>query len=101
MDKSREQFEAWVRIETGMNLYRTKYALTAEEDQQYIDHDINLAWMAWQASRAAVEIELPNGVTTREALDAGYMGDYAAGMDDGIESCANAIRAAGLKVKGE
>ncbi|EOI3465050.1 hypothetical protein ACMSW1_002527 [Cronobacter dublinensis] len=85
MDKSRGQFEAWVRIETGMNLYRTKYALTAEEDQQYIDHDINLAWMAWQASRAAVEIEIP------EVLD------YWLGR----EGFAGSIRAAGLKVKGE
>lgn len=100
MDKSREQFEAWVRIETGMNLYRTKYALTAVEDQQYIDHDINLAWMAWQASRAAVEIELP------PTTEAHPLGPSTAKMfcelhKNTVTECANSIRAAGLKVKGE
>ncbi|EOC0210468.1 hypothetical protein ACI0YR_003955 [Cronobacter dublinensis] len=85
MDKSREQFDQWLK-QQGL-----KPAAWIKDEY----------WKVWKASRAAVEIELPNGVTTREALDAGYMCDYAAGMDDGIEGCANAIRAAGLKVKGE
>ncbi|EME2024632.1 hypothetical protein VWW31_000610 [Cronobacter sakazakii] len=127
MDKSREQFEAWVRIETGMNLYRTKYALTAVEDQQYIDHDINLAWMAWQASRAAVEIELladkrrmdwlvSKAVNVRDPMVYGshsmfwsqVITDeeddyYETKLREQIDAAmdAEAIRAAGLKVKGE
>ncbi|EOI3556441.1 hypothetical protein ACMSZQ_002761 [Cronobacter dublinensis] len=94
MDKSREQFEAWVRIETGMNLYRTKYALTAVEDQQYIDHDINLAWMAWQASRAAVEVEIPEVEKWRspEAVRA---------QRAMLVLVKQAISDSGLKVKGE
>ncbi|ELQ6218488.1 hypothetical protein R2301_003961 [Cronobacter dublinensis] len=85
MDKSREQFDQWLK-QQGLKP-------VAWIKDEY--------WKVWKASRAAVEIELPNGVTAREALDAGYTCDYAAGMDDGIESCANACRAAGLKVKGE
>ncbi|EPV5046715.1 hypothetical protein ACV6RK_000401 [Cronobacter malonaticus] len=92
MDKIREQFLDWFSKEYE------EVNNSTELSAQVIKM---IASAAWQASRAALEIELPNGVTTREALDAGYMGDYAAGMDDGIEGCANAIRAAGLKVKGE
>ncbi|EOU9538681.1 hypothetical protein ACOJCD_002474 [Cronobacter dublinensis] len=92
MDKSREQFSEWFSKEYE------EVNNSTELSAQVIKM---IASAAWQASRAAVEIELPKGVTTKEALDAGYMGDYAAGMDDGIEGCAISIRAAGLKVKGE
>ncbi|EOI3527691.1 hypothetical protein ACMSYW_000866 [Cronobacter dublinensis] len=92
MDKSREQFLDWFSKEYE------EVNNSTELSAQVIKM---IAWAAWQASRAAVDIDLPKGVTTKEALEAGYMGDYAAGMDDGIEGCANAIRAAGLKVKGE
>lgn len=90
MERMSQEFREWYEEETGWDI------------EEAPNHDVTeILWLAWQASREAVEIELPNGVTTREALDAGYMGDYAAGVDDGIEGCANAIRAAGLKVKGE
>lgn len=56
---SREQFEKWVKEETGFDLWRTEYPMTEWNDQQYKCHQTNLAWMAWQASRAAIEIELP------------------------------------------
>ncbi|PQX38251.1 hypothetical protein C5973_14050 [Cronobacter sakazakii] len=92
MDKSREQFLDWFSKEYE------EVNNSTELSAQVIKM---IASAAWQASRAAVDIDLPKGVTTKEALEAGYMGDYAAGMDDGIEGCANAIRAAGLKVKGE
>lgn len=86
MDKSREQFEAWLESEDGK-------ALMAYSDNHTI------AEAAWQASRAAVEIELPEGVDTREALSRGFMCDYAAGMDQGIADCAEKIVEHGLKVK--
>ncbi|ELY2519808.1 hypothetical protein C3D80_19790 [Cronobacter sakazakii] len=92
MDKSREQFLDWFSKEYE------EVNNSTELSAQVIKM---IASAAWLASRAAVEIELPNGVTTREALDAGYTCDYAAGMDDGIEGCEDAILAAGLKVKGE
>ncbi|EOC1169283.1 hypothetical protein HIK33_19680 [Cronobacter sakazakii] len=92
MDKSRKQFLDWFSKEYE------EVNNSTELSAQVIKM---IASAAWLASRAAVEIELPNGVTTREALDAGYTCDYAAGMDDGIEGCEDAILAAGLKVKGE
>lgn len=75
---SREQFHEWAK-ENGMSL--------VYGDCDYVYSPTAWAWKAWQASRAAIEIELPEeesfGCTT------GY---YA---EDVIE----AIEQAGLKVK--
>ncbi|ELY2767170.1 hypothetical protein SMC44_002690 [Cronobacter malonaticus] len=94
MDKSREQFEARVKSETGLNLDRTNYALSEVGEQQYIDHDTNLAWWAWQASRAAVEVEFPEVEKWRspEAVRA---------QRAMLVLVKQAISGAGLKVKGE
>lgn len=55
---SREQFEEWVKKETGFDLCRTNYPMTEWADQKYESYQTHLAWMAWQASRAEIEIEL-------------------------------------------
>ncbi|EOC1267542.1 hypothetical protein ACI09D_002664 [Cronobacter malonaticus] len=59
----------------------------------YLHPHADLAWIAWQASRAAVEIELDDKVMVEDEFDKGH--NYA------IDYCAEAIRAAGLKVKGD
>ena len=85
---SRDQFETWVKKETGFDLWRTEYPMTEWDNQQYKCHQTNLAWMAWQASRAAIEIELPEA-------DIGYeMMEYY-----GPQQVIEAIEQAGLKVK--
>ncbi|STQ71484.1 hypothetical protein [Hafnia alvei] len=76
---SREQFEAWAPN------YCWKYSTTKE-----------LAWLAWQASREAVEVQLPDHRDYEETLS-----DHELGFNTGLEQCAEAIRAAGIKVKGE
>ena len=53
---SREQFEEWIKEETGFDLWRTECPMTGRDDQLYKCHQTNIAWMAWQASRAAIEI---------------------------------------------
>lgn len=87
---SRERFESWVEEETGFDLWRTEYPMTEWDDQQYKCHQTNLAWMAWQASRAAIEIELPNQFPGEYYLDRDVI--YA---DELIEE----LEQAGLKVK--
>ncbi|ELY4205791.1 hypothetical protein [Cronobacter sakazakii] len=76
MDKSREQFLDWFSKEYE------EVNNSAELSAQVIKM---IASAAWQASRATVEIEIP------EVLD------YWLGREGFAES----IRAAGLKVKGE
>lgn len=95
---SREQFEQWIKEETGFDLWRTEYPMTEWDDQQYKCHQTNLAWMAWQASRSAIEIELPTTIEVHP------FGPSAAKMfcelhKNTVAECAKSILAAGLKVK--
>lgn len=60
-----------------------------------------IAWAFWQASREAVEVELPQ----RQSLCAsGYGNGYFVACNDGegleYDDVVEAIRAAGIKVKG-
>ncbi|EQA1580411.1 hypothetical protein V5K30_RS06435 [Enterobacter hormaechei] len=48
-------------------------------------------WEAWQASRSAIEIKLDDKVMVEDEFDKGH--NFA------IDYCAEAIRAAGIKVK--
>ncbi|WP_326490727.1 hypothetical protein [Hafnia alvei] len=72
--------------------------MTKPEDQQYKDHSTNLAWMAWQASREAVEVNPPKFVDSREALSKGFTVDYSKGFGDGMDAYEESIRAAGIKI---
>ncbi|HGE8334248.1 TPA: hypothetical protein ACGD5E_000320 [Serratia marcescens] len=98
-EESRKQFEGWVKNQyscKGNTLLRV-----GPNKERYHQVVIQECWEAWQSSRASIVIDLPKGITTREALDLGYMGDYAAGVDDGIEESAKVIRSIGLSIKGE
>ncbi len=82
---SREQFEAWC----------TKRGLSTDTDsdcwgqQKYKYDRIQCMWEGWQASREAVDIKLPEvcAFNLCELLDK--------------KQVIEAIRAAGIKVKGE
>ncbi|ELY6206683.1 hypothetical protein SNQ34_000600 [Cronobacter sakazakii] len=83
MDKSREQFEKWMSDDG-------KYSLAIEKTgEDYILATTRVQWEAWKASRAEVEIELPDVCAWNlcELLDKKYV--------------VKAISDAGLKVKGE
>ncbi|MEG0057671.1 hypothetical protein [Hafnia sp.] len=79
---SREQFEAW---------FKSDYH--PDKTGPYIK---DIMFVAWQASRAAVEIELPE---RREYIET--LSDHELGFNIALEQFAEAIRAAGIKVKGE
>ena len=55
--------------------------------------------MAWQASRAAIEITAPKFIDSREALAKGFTVDYSNGFGDAMDAYEENIRAAGIKVK--
>lgn len=57
MKSSREQFEEYVRSK-GMD--DDWYFFTNIHPNHYDDDNINDMWQAWQASRAAIEITLPD-----------------------------------------
>ena len=88
MDKSREEFETAIKNEFGDSI---DYRVCGNGDGEYLAWDMQVAWWAWQASRAAVVVELPKDVTnvTNKA--------YEEGRDDVI----TAIGKAGVTVKGD
>ena len=60
----REEFEAWV---SGRKVViRHGAGLNQNSDGTYSDYRINDRWLAWQASRAALVVTLPD----RDPLDA-------------------------------
>ncbi|HHU0640969.1 TPA: hypothetical protein ACT91U_001780 [Enterobacter hormaechei subsp. steigerwaltii] len=85
MDESRKAFEQW---------FQSKHKCTLET-MKVMQIKVELAWEAWQASRAAIEIDLPeataywNGTEGNEVLNHRQL----------IADTADAIRAAGIKVK--
>ncbi len=50
MDKMREEFEAWA----------VNYNLARSDCGNYSDRHVNNMWKSWQASRAALRVELPS-----------------------------------------
>lgn len=84
-EKSREQFEAWQLEKYCGGADRLKKCSNA--DDVYYYQEVQLKWTAWQASRAAIEVELP--LMTNN----GYDGFYLA------SDVKKAIKNAGLGVK--
>lgn len=87
MDESRKQFEEWFESYTGCDPKNKIYANMVE-----------MYWQAWQASRAAIEIECP-GKREREAFSTDFEDGVTFGYNDAISECEGRIRAAGIKVK--
>jgi hypothetical protein len=97
-EESRKQFEEAAAKKLNFSI---STVIASRKGDSYDSGILSVWWDFWQASRASIVVELPNGLTTREALDLGYMGDYAAGVDDGIEETAKSLRSIGLSIKGE
>ncbi|EPT6909817.1 hypothetical protein ACVRTC_000509 [Cronobacter sakazakii] len=98
MDKSREQFEyeagKALCLPTSMiELARKGDGYDHAFDSMNIMQPLNGWWVWWKKSRAAVEIELDAKVMVEDEFDKGH--------NCAIDYCAESIRAAGLKVKGE
>lgn len=83
MKSSREQFEEWFsdEINEGMKV---------SASGGYENLITQAAWMAWQASRAAIEIEMPTLI-----WDMSEVGSQHYDRDEVID----AIQSAGIKVK--
>ena len=54
-NKMREQFEAWISSYIGS----TWLGRNDHQMDEYIDENAQFMWEAWQASREAVAVELP------------------------------------------
>ncbi|MDP5713936.1 hypothetical protein P3832_11850 [Pseudomonas aeruginosa] len=89
----REEFEAWHHAEFG-------YCVPEEEDPLAIG-ECAKRWRIWQASRAALRVELPS---EKEESNANYrFSEYshsrAQGFNDCLELVREALQQAGIEVK--
>lgn len=79
MEESRKQFEGWMADRYDTRLLR--------DGDKYMGQVVQSMWLSWQASRLAIEIELPTS----------YYGDRHC-LDR--REVTDAIISAGVKVKG-
>lgn len=80
--KMRAEFEAWAG----------QYGYSLERDHEtggYYADGADLAWSAWQASRAALAVELPDSRSLSASDDPWSVRDW----------CKDAIESAGVRVK--
>ncbi|ELE3279021.1 hypothetical protein RLQ86_004702, partial [Salmonella enterica subsp. enterica serovar Tucson] len=100
MDESRKAFEHWA-LEI---MQFTPDDLTWDEKRNcYRDYVSHMAWKGWQASRAAIELDIDWPESNDDFWKDGEEGAYAMGHEDGKDKTTiavmKAIRAAGIKVK--
>lgn len=94
MPDMREEFEAWVSGRKVCTRYGAK--LKTNPDGMYSDYRINDRWLAWQASRAALRVELPEKMEpTRNIYGNLIIGSYNAVLDAVKET----LQQAGIEVK--
>lgn len=90
-NKMREEFIRAYRvmlIKTDMNVQRRHFEL---QDGEFVDRQTAIAWWAWQASRAAVVVDLSD---LSRCFSPNDCGDWAMWLDD----VKKLIEAQGLKV---
>jgi hypothetical protein len=93
-ENMREEFEAWAVADAGSTCKQLKFERGGE---WYLgrDHQVmNLGWAAWQASRAAVVVELPE--VCEDEID--QVGGEQLVRYYPVRGVLAAIEAAGLKV---
>ncbi|SFX16475.1 hypothetical protein SAMN03159390_00585 [Pseudomonas sp. NFACC49-2] len=97
----REEFAAWYLAEVtqsygeGVRDQAKKNLDWAREDGSFADPMLRLACLAWQASRAAVVVELP------AIIDKEWANTHAerSAMREAITWCKKRIEAAGVRVQ--
>ena len=84
-EKMRESFEGWAKSES---MY-----LGLDVKGNYINTTTHLTWIGWQASRAALVVELPPEMEER------FIDSYQEGWNDAISSCEQRIEDCGVSYK--
>lgn len=88
MDKMREEYEAWFCSTIPYKIAKESW-FAVMDDGSYIIMDVQAGWAGWQASRAALCVELPKQWFD-DGLDCDLMEAHQVG---------NALDAAGVRYK--
>uniref|UniRef100_UPI00283A92C2 hypothetical protein n=1 Tax=Pseudomonas pseudonitroreducens TaxID=2892326 RepID=UPI00283A92C2 len=68
-----------------------------KHDGEYTDQNARKRWEAWQASRTALKVELPEKIGPHNMVGRHVLPE-AAGYDDAIDDCREALQQAGIEV---
>lgn len=98
---SREKFEAQIRLHTDEREIEDRLE-KANGGLNYEHPETDVAWIWWQASREAVEVEIDNHTEFEiEHMICPDKDGYSVGWIDGRNYAVKQVSAAGIKVKGE
>jgi len=86
---SRAQFEDWY-----FRRYGKKDLTKVRDHAEFCD-----AWEVWQASRAEIEVELPEKISSYNTNESDYVKVQAAMYDEGIDDCAGALAMIGINYR--
>lgn len=87
MGKNREAFEAW--CDSNFPFKKDRFQLFRGEYNSQFTRQL---WQAWQASRQAIEVELPESKANVTYTNSGF--------NWGVGECAKALTSLGIRVKG-
>ncbi|AEZ66181.1 hypothetical protein EXT67_20860 [Pectobacterium atrosepticum] len=90
---SRAQFEEWAKV-VILSLEVFKNGDHKGEYKRKITRD---TWEAWEASRAAIEVELPEKISPHNTNESGHVIGEADMHDEAIDDCGEALGKAGRK----
>lgn len=96
---SRVQFEEWYYDQFGQFEECDRAEVFDIEENDYYRLGARLGWSAWQESRAAIEVELPEKLSKLNTTDNGLALPEAASYDEAIDDCAEALAISGLRYK--
>ncbi|HBO3547992.1 TPA: hypothetical protein L4S33_000129 [Pseudomonas aeruginosa] len=91
MPDMREEFEAWLLREHGLE------SEWQEERNCFKDYPAHLAFKAWQASRAALKVELP--MLMKQSNSETYTDGVRAGWNACRDELQENLQQAGIEVK--
>nr|EHZ7762386.1 hypothetical protein [Providencia rettgeri]EIJ7165528.1 hypothetical protein [Providencia rettgeri] len=95
MDKSRQQFEEFIKFHMDDAEINNKFE-TANNGLNYADQYVDLMWISWEASRESLEVELPNA----NPDDSGSPNFYD-GYNTAISDIHDELISNGVKIKNE
>lgn len=92
----REEFENWIWDKFGKDYWLDTSSVDVfiRRGEGYLTEFLNVRWEAWQASRAALVVQLPKVIIDDDMNKA----EWEAARDM-RERCEEAIQAAGVQVK--
>ncbi|MGV8422348.1 hypothetical protein ACV35O_33355 [Pseudomonas aeruginosa] len=97
MHDMREEFEAWASshfVDVGSG-----NPLKKGPNGHYGFYVVATAWKAWQASRAALRVELPERAVLPEYTEHRLLYCERTGFNDCLERVTEALQQAGIEVK--